>query len=140
MMAGCKTYATLFRFFMVVLAVLLMAAGALAGDHPDLHLGANPASVLCQQSAFAHGFMHGYENGFRRGDGDYQMGRGVQDPRSLPEYRDSAAGYRSLYGNKEQFRRGYREGFLSGYGDSTHDRSFRAIAAAKISAADLEPD
>jgi hypothetical protein len=68
------------------------------------------------------------------------MGRGAQDARSLPEYKDSAAGYHSEFGDKSEFRNGYREGFLSGYGDSIHDRSFRAISAAKITAADLGPD
>lgn len=120
--------------------ILFAATLALAADRPDIHVNANPASALCERSAFAHGFMHGYENGFRRGDGDYQLGRGSQDARSLAEYKDSASGYHSEFGSKEQFRSGYREGFLSGYGDSTHDRSFRAISAAKIAAADLDGD
>jgi len=129
------------KFILVTFfCVLLAGSVAAAGERPDIHMDGNLGSVLCQQSAFAHGFMHGYESGFRRGDGDYQMGRGAQDPRLLAEFKDSAAGYRSTYGNKEQFRRGYREGFLSGYGDSTHDRSFRAVSAARIAAADLGPD
>jgi hypothetical protein len=139
-MAGSSHHPNRWWPALPLLWVVLGAGSAMAADRPDMHLAGNPASALCQQSAFAHGFMHGYENGFRRGDGDYQMGRGAQDARSLPEYRDSASGYHSQFGNKEQFRRGYREGFLSGYGDSTHDRSFRAVAAARIAAADLKPD
>ena len=120
--------------------VLLLPGSALkAEDHPERHMAGNAAAPLCLQSAFAHGFMHGYENGFRRGDGDYQMGRPGEDPRTLAEFKDSAAGHRPGFGDKEQFRRGYREGFVSGYGDSTHNRSFRAWAAAKIAAAGLEP-
>jgi hypothetical protein len=137
---SARSYRNLCSGTLALSCVLLAALYAMAGDYPDIHLSGNPASALCQQSAFAHGFMHGYESGFRRGDGDYQMGRGSQDARNLPEFKDSTAGYHSQFGDKEQFRRGYREGFLSGYGDSTHDRSFRAISAAKIAAADLTPD
>jgi len=124
----------------ILLAVLVFLATALnAADKPERHMAGNAVAPLCWQSAFAHGFMHGYENGFRRGDGDYQMGRTAQDPRTLAEFKDSAAGYHSEFGDKERFRRGYREGFLSAYADSMHNRSFRAFGAAKIAAAGMEP-
>ena len=126
--------------FSVIFAIALSAQDKDKLDKPaERHMAGNAAAPLCAQSAFAHGFMHGYENGFRRGDGDYQMGRSIQDLRTLAEFKDSAAGYHSEFGNKNQFRRGYGEGFLSGYSDSVSNRSFRAFGAAKIAAAGIEP-
>src|SRR5438105_15352143 len=93
--------------FSVIFAIALSAQDKDKLDKPaERHMAGNAAAPLCAQSAFAHGFMHGYENGFRRGDGDYQMGRSIQDPPTLAEVNDPTPGFHPEFGNTTQFRRG----------------------------------
>lgn len=103
----------------------------------ERHTTSDPGSALYQRSAFAHGFIHGYERGFHLADLDYHVARLDRRPEQTRAYRD-AAGYRTYFGDKKIFERGYREGFLLGYDDSIHCRHFRAETAASAVAASLK--
>ena len=123
---------------LAMVAVLLVPLAAFAGD-PDRHETTAPANALYQQSVFAHGYIHGYEDGFRLADEDYQMGRGASDLKQLRQFRAADSGFRSDFGNKYDFKLGYREGFRAGYDDSFHNRPFRAANAARLAAEGLQP-
>jgi hypothetical protein len=112
---------------------------AFAGSE-DRHEGSDPASALYRQSVFAHGYIHGYEAGFHLADDDYQMGRGLRDVPELKQFKEADEGYRDSFGNKEDFKRGYREGMRAGYDDSFHNRPFRAVSAARLASEGLVAD
>lgn len=74
-------------------------------------------------------------------DEDYHLGRAARRMDSLHEYREASAGYHHNFGSKDAFKKGYRDGLTAGYDDSIHNRSFRAISAARRAADGLKaPD
>jgi len=58
----------------------------------------------------------GYNEGVRQGQNDARRGRSYSysDHR---EYRNADDGYRGAYGDREYYRRAYRQGFQAGYGE-----------------------
>src|SRR5581483_8709170 len=80
----------------------------------ERHTSVDPGSALYQRSTFAHGFIHGYEQGFHIADLDYHVGRTDRKLKDIHEYRDASSGYHSSFGDKNIFRRGFREGFSQG--------------------------
>jgi hypothetical protein len=121
--------------FLFIVAPLL----ALAGES-DAHERGDLASPLYEQSVFAHGYIHGYEAGFHLADDDYQMGRPARDLREVDAFKQADGGYRSQFGSKDDFKQGFREGFVAGYEDSFHNRPFRAVSAARLAAEGMQPD
>jgi len=104
----------------------------------ERHTSSDPASVLFQRSAFAHGFIHGYEQGFHIADLDYHVARMDRRLEETHAYRDASSGYHTYFGDKKSFQQGYREGFRQGYDDSIHSRRFRAEVAASAVAENLK--
>ncbi len=104
----------------------------------ERHTTSDPASVLFQRSAFAHGFIHGYEQGFHVADLDYHVARMDRRLEEIHAYRDASSGYHTYFGDKKSFQQGYRQGFRQGYGDSIHSRRFRAEVAASAVAENLK--
>lgn len=107
-------------------------------NNSDPHTTSDPARALYQHSAFAHGFIHGYEQGFHDADLDFHVGRTDRNLDTFPEYRKASGGYRENLGDRNNFQRGYREGFAQGYGDSFHSRRFRAPMVARAAAEHLK--
>ena len=124
--------------YAVLLSTLLFVPAWLAAGDLDAQCARGAEKALLQQSIFAHGFMHGYEEGFRMADSDYQIGRRPRVIESTPQYKRADQAYRGNFGNRDEFRQGYREGLRSGYEDSIHDRKYRAVAAARFAARGLE--
>ena len=123
-----------------VLVLCALAPAQNLGKQPDAserHTTSDPGSDLYRRSAFAHGFIHGYEQGFHLADLDYHVGRTDRKLAELRAYRE-APGFRSSFGEKKTFQRGYREGFQQGYDDSIHSRRFRVEIAGQIVADGLK--
>ncbi len=57
---------------------------------------------------------NGYRDGLRRGEEDRNR-RQDYDVDDWREYRDGTHGYRSEYGNRDQYKQAYRDGFRRGY-------------------------
>lgn len=127
------------RFSKVLVIALLITAPALlyARQGDDAHWNGDSAAPLYHLSVFAHGFIHGYEDGFRIADAVYQLGMPAASLDSYPQYKTATSHYDNSYGPKDHFKTGYREGFRAGYGDSLQNRRFRAVDAARDSAAGL---
>ena len=134
------------RVPVLVLPVLLSTAFAFAQKKyvsPDDAWITDP-SVLkyLQAHAFQHGQFHGYEDGFEAGDVDFHLQRPEPDFKKVKEYRSATRGYED--GDKEQYRTGYQDGFLIGYGDAQAGRPFagfeRLQAAAEDRAVEVASD
>ncbi len=121
--------------FALLVAVLIAAASAAAGDKPpDPHFQSARTSAMVHKSVFIHGYLHGYEEGFHFADLDIQMGRSARDIRKCKEARD-ANGYRNEFGDKGLFEAGYRQGLIVGYADGMAGRAFRALSELQAIAA-----
>lgn len=125
---------------LTLLAICLFPLALVGGTPPDTHWSGDEASTLYQRSPFAHGFIHGYEDGFAAADTVYQLGLPPSDPEATHQFKDADRGYQSTFGSKDRFKRGYREGFRSGYDDSLHNRHFRGVSAARDAAIGLPDD
>jgi hypothetical protein len=68
--------------------------------------GRNDIYRIAQQNGYNDGLRSGEEDRSRRRGSDYQRNS---------RYRDAISGYRSEYGNRDQYRQAYREGFSRGY-------------------------
>ena len=68
--------------------------------------------------------QNGYNDGLRSGEEDRSRRRGADYQRNS-RYRDAMSGYRSEYGNRDQYRQAYREGFSRGY-DEGYRRNNRS--------------
>ena len=102
-----------FKAFSTVLAVTLVFAGsALAGPKDKYHGGAVDARQ--------HGYEHGYREGLHKGLND----RGHHD-KFKPEVKDDDAGYEKFMGPKDEYKAGYRSGFVAGYDDGFNNRPAR---------------
>jgi hypothetical protein len=66
----------------------------------------NEVNIIAQQN--------GYRDGLRHAEGDRNQRR-ANEYGNVREYRDALSGYRSEYGDREQYRQAYREGFRRGY-------------------------
>ena len=132
----------MFRSFRcaLLLGITVCLSGWLAAADLDEQCARGAEKPLLQQSIFAHGFMHGYEDGFRMADSDYQIGRRPRPIETTAQYKRADQAYRNSFGNRDEFRQGYREGLRSGYGDSIHNRKYRAVAAAHFAARGLDSD
>jgi len=62
------------------------------------------------------GFDIGYRDGVAMGQKDSQKRKSFR-PQNNDRYEDADNGYNKSYGDKNQFKRLYREGFLRGYSD-----------------------
>ena len=58
--------------------------------------------------------QNGYNDGLRSGQSERNSRRSF-DYRNDDRYRDASNGYRSDYGNRDQYRQAYREGYQRGY-------------------------
>src|ERR1044071_4306875 len=58
--------------------------------------------------------QNGYNDGLRSGQSERNSRRSF-DYRNDDRYRDASSGYRSDYGNRDQYRQAYREGYQRGY-------------------------
>lgn len=67
-----------------------------------------------------HGYQHGYREGLRKGIGDR-----THKDKYKPEVKDADAGYEKYMGNKDQYKAGYRNGFIAGYDDGFYNRASR---------------
>ena len=93
----------------------------------DYHVTEDAAHELYAVSALAHGHRHGYEEGFHIADQDVHMGRNARAlGRSCKPCRPQ--GYRSDFGDKSLYERGFELGFRAGYDDSYNQREFRPTA------------
>jgi hypothetical protein len=106
----------------------------------ERHLKPNSVGALYANSAFAHGYRHGYEEGFHVGDFALQMGRNVDLVSPPGEYRQAPRGYRSDFGSRESFDRGYQAGFRSGYSDAITGEEYRLKGRVSAAAAGLSTD
>ena len=115
---------------------LALASSAADAHKADTHLS-DPAAALYARSPFAHGYIHGYEDGYHAADQDLQFGRLMRGMRSKPgphpENKISSS-------DRASCRKGYAQGFASGYRDSAAGRDFRAIAALRVLAAAVPAD
>ena len=67
-----------------------------------------------------HGYEHGYRDGFHHGMDDRNHGNKFK-----PEVKDADDGYQKFMGNKDQYKDGYRGGFVAGYEDAFNNRPGR---------------
>ncbi len=58
--------------------------------------------------------QNGYNDGLRSGQSERNSRRSF-DYQNDDRYRDASSGYRSEYGNRDQYRQAYREGYQRGY-------------------------
>jgi hypothetical protein len=61
-------------------------------------------------------YDNGYRDGIRAGQRDLSNHANF-DPADQPSYRDGDHGYRGSFGEKDTYKRQYREGFMRGYQD-----------------------
>jgi hypothetical protein len=59
---------------------------------------------------------YGYNDGLRRGAEDMRD-RDRYNPEKASDYKKATNGYDSYYGNKDEYKRAYRDAFLRGYDD-----------------------
>ena len=132
----------MFRSFRcaLLLGIAVCLSGWLTAADLDKQCARGAEKPLLQQSIFAHGFMHGYEDGFRMADSDYQIGRRPRAIETTPQYKRADQAYRNSFGNRDEFRQGYREGLRSGYEDSIHNHKYRALAAAHFATRGLDAE
>jgi hypothetical protein len=69
------------------------------------------------QSFDRRAYDNGYREGLARGRDDARRGREFSYARD-DEYRDADKGYRRQYGNRDAYRRMFRQGFQAGYTES----------------------
>jgi len=107
------------------LLVIALSFPALAAQHDaDPHISADSGTNLYAASAFAHGLRHGYEEGFHAADRDLHLSAFSFDEIAVPKAR-RVVGYRSEFGSKESFQKGFAQGFRLGYSDSVKGIAFR---------------
>ena len=75
-------------------------------DNDDWRGGRNNMYRIAQQNGYNDGLRSGQSERYSRRGSDYQ-----NDDR----YRDALSGYRSEFGNRDQYRQAYREGYRRGY-------------------------
>ncbi|HEX8138537.1 MAG TPA: hypothetical protein VF544_13295 [Pyrinomonadaceae bacterium] len=74
---------------------------------------------------------YGYREGFRAGRDDRRDGRGYSyDDHNT--YRDATAGYRSVYGDRDLYRRYFQEGYRRGYDDGYRNRSASGSGRSRV--------
>ena len=73
--------------------------------------------------ARTHGYEHGYRDGYRRGKLD--VDRGSRSSHRTDDYIRGERGYQTFMGNREDFKAGYRHGYLAGYDDAYKRRPGR---------------
>ncbi len=122
-----------FRYFLA--GLVLFCTTILAAQ--ERHLSQKDLGSLYKRSTFVHGYIHGYEDGFHWGDLDLQMGRPPHDPDLIPDYRQAKDGFERSFGPKQMWQHGFRNGFMSGYEDALHQRSFSAISRLRRVASGL---
>ena len=121
-----------------LLSLGLLSAAAWAGDADDYHVSGDPAQRLFRLSPFAHGYIHGYEGGFGMGDDDVHMARTEEKIDQTEEYHHADRGYDRSFGDRENFRAGFREGLTMGYHDAISGGEFRALGELRRLATGLE--
>lgn len=62
-------------------------------------------------------YDNGYREGVEEGRNDVRRGRSFDYDRH-DEYRDADKGYNRNYGNRDEYRRVYRQGFVAGYNEA----------------------
>jgi hypothetical protein len=73
----------------------------------------NEVYRIAQQNGYREGLRQGQDDAYRRRGSNYE-----HDSR----YRDAMSGYRSEYGNRDDYRRAFREGFRQGYEEGYRNR------------------
>jgi hypothetical protein len=116
------------RGLLVVVGSLIVSTSVFAAGPDDPHLTQDSSRSIYADSAFAHGYRHGYEEGFHEADRDLHLSfftlftedRGIRIPKMTC--------YKSAFGSKDSFRRGFEIGFRYGYVDSARGEDFRMIS------------
>lgn len=73
----------------------------------------------------------GYREGYRAGRDDRRDGDGYSYE-SHNTYQDATAGYRSVYGDRELYRRYFQEGYRRGYDDGYRNRSASGTGRSRV--------
>ena len=73
----------------------------------------NDTYRVAQQNGYREGLRQGRDDSYRRRSFNYENDR---------LYRDALNGYRSEYGNRDDYRRAFREGFRQGYEEGYRNR------------------
>jgi hypothetical protein len=68
---------------------------------------------VAQQNGYREGLRQGQDDAYRRRSFNYE---------NTSRYRDALSGYRSEYGNRDDYRRAFREGFRQGYEEGYRNR------------------
>jgi len=74
-------------------------------------------------TAYQRGYPYGYSDGFAAGRDAYRQ-RLDQDFRMANAYQSADRGYRTSYGDQQDFQAGYRLGYELGYVDGYYGRSY----------------
>jgi hypothetical protein len=108
------------------LLVIALSFPALAAQRDsDPHISAESGNNVYAASAFAHGLRHGYEEGFHAADRDLQLSAFSLDDIAVPRSSKKVIGYRSEFGPKESFHKGFAQGYRLGFADSVKGIAFR---------------
>jgi len=118
------------------LMVLLIASPALQTQTREKHFSEGGVGSLFSRSAFAHGYRHGYEEGYHSGNLDVNMGRIVQNRKTL--LHGVKYGFSPGFGSRRSFEAGFEAGLTAGYSDGYAGRTFRAIESVRAIASALE--
>ncbi len=95
------------------LGTLVLALGVLFGGLAAASPAGYPPGLPAQNSSEA-ARNTGYRDGLGKGSNDARQAKSYSLDRH-DYYRDANHGYRSSYGNREQYKQQYREGFQRGY-------------------------
>lgn len=112
----------------LVVGSLIISTCVFAAGPDDPHLTQDSNRSIYADSAFAHGYRHGYEEGFHEADRDLHLSffTPFNDDRAIRI--PKMTGYKSAFGSKDSFRRGFELGFRYGYSDSARGETFRMIS------------
>jgi hypothetical protein len=82
-------------------------------DRNDTYRDRNDTYRVAQQNGYREGLRQGQDDASRRRGSNYE---------NAARYRDALSGYRSEFGNRDDYRRAFREGFRQGYEEGYRNR------------------
>lgn len=124
--------------FLSTFVVFVLSSPAAQPPADENHLHEAGTGIICQRSAFVHGYRHGYEDGYHLGNIDINMGR---HPRSKSaDFHGIPSHYSSKFGSSKSFEAGFQEGLRVGYSDGFVGRKFRAVENLRVISNELSPD
>jgi hypothetical protein len=96
----------------VFAAALALGCSSLSFADHDSHARARDAQD--------YGYQYGYSNGYHHGVSDREHHNKLK-----PDVKDADNGYEKSMGSKDQYKEGYRSGFIAGYDDAVNNRPGR---------------